>query len=360
MLRYVNGYDSDVRVYSEDINNNGLSWAEFDFSGNVVCECERSSIAPGLTTEDIEEAKRAIKNMHPAPYKNVYLRFGYLPENGRSRDHSSGEVEAGVSCYSLRWDFIEGCYKRTGGGLDGAAIYYMFAKAPMFLITGHECGVGRDGEPTLENVYILSTLTFDTKKDGYSVGKEIHMAGYNGFSMSNNAVLAYQNGEKPISGWKKGDILDAIQKYAAEQGIDVHIELLKKVSAPLLKERFLWKSSWHHTSSMYNKTDFYALDEDAVESLTLEHIQQMIEQSKTKAVKEEPQVEVWECEYLVWSGSRAHPKATKMTAVGEIKGNWFFLPDGGKKSVNANGFRMIRQITDPEEMPKQQPKVPKL
>lgn len=29
------------------------------------------------------------------------------------------------------------------------------------------------------------------------------MAGYNGYSMSNNAVAAYENGEKPLSKWKK-------------------------------------------------------------------------------------------------------------------------------------------------------------
>ena len=32
------------------------------------------------------------------------------------------------------------------------------------------------------------------------------MAGYCGYSMSNNAVDAYNNGEKPISKWKKQDI----------------------------------------------------------------------------------------------------------------------------------------------------------
>lgn len=32
------------------------------------------------------------------------------------------------------------------------------------------------------------------------------MAGYNGFSMSNNAVAAYEDGEKPLSKWTKADI----------------------------------------------------------------------------------------------------------------------------------------------------------
>ena len=33
--------------------------------------------------------------------------------------------------------------------------------------------------------------------------REIIMAGYCGYSMSNNAVAAYDEGKKPISKWKK-------------------------------------------------------------------------------------------------------------------------------------------------------------
>lgn len=35
----------------------------------------------------------------------------------------------------------------------------------------------------------------------------MNMAGYNGFSMSNNAVAAYEDGEKPLSKWTKANIL---------------------------------------------------------------------------------------------------------------------------------------------------------
>ena len=38
------------------------------------------------------------------------------------------------------------------------------------------------------------------------------MAGYNGWSMSNNAVAAYEDGEKPLSKWTKADIFDAIKE----------------------------------------------------------------------------------------------------------------------------------------------------
>ena len=38
------------------------------------------------------------------------------------------------------------------------------------------------------------------------------MAGYNGWSMSNNAIEAYENGEKPLSKWTKTDIFEAIEE----------------------------------------------------------------------------------------------------------------------------------------------------
>ena len=37
------------------------------------------------------------------------------------------------------------------------------------------------------------------------------MAGYRGFSMSNNAVDAYISGEKPFSKWTKSEILKEIE-----------------------------------------------------------------------------------------------------------------------------------------------------
>ena len=39
------------------------------------------------------------------------------------------------------------------------------------------------------------------------------MAGYHNYSMSNNAIDAYYRGEKPISKWKKSDIISEINQY---------------------------------------------------------------------------------------------------------------------------------------------------
>ena len=77
------------------------------------------------------------------------------------------------------------------------------------------------------------------------------MAGYSGFSMSNNAVEAYENGEKPISKWSKKDILNSIDN-AIENGelvLNCSKDKLRKVRVALLKPvvsvRPSGRESWH-------------------------------------------------------------------------------------------------------------------
>lgn len=171
------------------------------------------------------------------------------------------------------------------------------------------------------------------------------MAGYNGFSMSNNAVAAYESGEKPLSKWTKTDILDAIEKAIREEELTLNCSLksLKKLPAKVLKEICLYKSSWHHTSNHYNKTDFYSLDIYAIAELTDERIDELMQASKD-ANKESQTEERWKCAFLEWSGSRKHPKATEVIEEGVVKGNWFYRADGSKKKTTANGFRFIKKI----------------
>lgn len=170
------------------------------------------------------------------------------------------------------------------------------------------------------------------------------MAGYKGWSMSNNAVAAYENGEKPLSKWTKADIIEAIENQAE---LKCRIEKLKKVPASSLKNVCLKCSSWHHTSNHYNKTDFYTLDVERVENLTDEDLDVTIENyklDKKEKTEVKPTEEEWECSFLEWSGSRRHPKATEVTEIGIIKGEWFYRKNGSKKSVNSRGFRMIKKV----------------
>lgn len=161
------------------------------------------------------------------------------------------------------------------------------------------------------------------------------MAGYRGYSMSNNAYDAYMSGEKPLSKWTKADIIDVLRRSGVSPA---QIEIVKKIPAATLKEIGLKMSSWHHTSKHYNRTDFYIVDVEYLEKVK----PGMFDAKPTKPPA--PKEERWVAEYLVWYGTRNHPHAKEVQSEGILKGNWFYLPNGSKKSINARGFRLIRRI----------------
>ena len=87
--------------------------------------------------------------------------------------------------------------------------------------------------------------------DKYRLGN-----GYDGYRMSNNAKSAYASGEKPLGKWLLSDFKEEVKN---ELNIDI-----KSIKGSYKK--FLKRSSWHHTSKFYNKTDFYSIDFNAVKS----------------------------------------------------------------------------------------------
>lgn len=169
------------------------------------------------------------------------------------------------------------------------------------------------------------------------------MAGYNGFSMSNNAVTAYEDGERPLSKWTKADILSAIEEQEIE--LKCSIEKLNKLPVKVLKRVGLTYSSWHHTSNHYNRTDFYSLDVDRIQDLTDEKIDKLILNYKeNKKAETKPLEEKWECAFLEWSGTRNHPKAKEVVEEGIVRGDWFYRNDGSKKKTSAKGFKFLKKI----------------
>ncbi len=179
------------------------------------------------------------------------------------------------------------------------------------------------------------------------------MAGYCGWSMSNNAVKAYEDGEMPYSVWSKERIISCIRKQVRDNEIELNCSLgeLHKTPLEVLRRNCLQYSSWHHTGKYYRETDFYSLDVSSIEKLTDEMLRELTAdyKEKQKRLKEEKAAEVpeiWECSFLEWTGPRKHLKAKEITEVGTIKGSWFYREDGHKKSLNARGFRKIRQILE--------------
>jgi hypothetical protein len=147
------------------------------------------------------------------------------------------------------------------------------------------------------------------------------MAGYCGFSKSNNAVAAEESGRYPAT--TLGKLLGV---------------------KPKAIKALMTASEWHHTSSRYNKTDYYDAEE-AQERL-----------AELRAWQEPKTDEIIHpgCsgEFIDWSGTRNYPKATvvefKDLTVIEKK-DWFTFaiqvpPLGAvrkiRKGRKTNGFRV--------------------
>ncbi len=165
------------------------------------------------------------------------------------------------------------------------------------------------------------------------------MAGYSGFSMSNNAVAAYSKGEKPLSKWTKVEILDGLVEVCSEDKTLTFWSMVKTLSLSQLKKHCLSNSSWHHSSKFFNKIDFYTPIDLADVDIEMFECWKNVKSEDMANIKH-PDKLVRNCQYIIWSGSRNHPKANIKTAQCEVIGNWAITPDG-RKSIMANGFKFI-------------------
>ncbi len=156
------------------------------------------------------------------------------------------------------------------------------------------------------------------------------MAGYYNYSMSNNAVWAYENGEMPLSKWNKAAILEACGDKA---------EMLKPLTVAELRAEFLINSSWHHTSKHYNRTDFYMIDIEKINEITNEDVAAIIarRQPKKKAAKVEKKTVKAEVTYTVWVGQyRNYRRPKTITEVVKfIEGDKMVETSCGKKRMSS-------------------------
>ena len=172
-------------------------------------------------------------------------------------------------------------------------------------------------------------------RDKYSMAGN----GYDGYSMSNNARDAYAHGEKPLSRWTKADVMSEVEESRPDL-----VDVLKKIPLNTLKNELLYKSSWHHTSSMYNRTNFYSIDESKLESLTEENIANW---DTSKPVQDVVKYK-GKIEYIEWTGSKNHPKANEKVLDNvniEERGSFYYVTDDSgneilKKKIGSNGTRV--------------------
>lgn len=177
-------------------------------------------------------------------------------------------------------------------------------------------------------------------------------SGYSGYSMSRRAREAYDDGEKPLSKWTKQDIIDSITEYATEADLHFNIDLLKKLKVAVLKKLVLYRSSWHHTSSYANRTEFYDIDRDKLDTLTDEEINKILVRpiENTKNLLDSKAFR-GNITYLEWEGTRKHPKATEHTLENvniEEKGCFYIVTDDKgrqllKKKIDSRGTSIVRK-----------------
>lgn len=168
-------------------------------------------------------------------------------------------------------------------------------------------------------------------------------SGYVGCKMSERAKEAYDNGERPMSKWNKWDILNELE-YDLD---DDTIAKLSKYSTQTLKNVCLEWTSWHHTGSYANETDFYAVMDGKNADLNqvfsdLDEEEKVLKEFRKRQKEEKRLLESTEekgyFRFGVWSGTKKHPKLVYYRTYGIKKGVWIYYMDGSSlKKKNASG-----------------------
>ncbi|GLE54867.1 hypothetical protein NJBCHELONAE_01780 [Mycobacteroides chelonae] len=162
--------------------------------------------------------------------------------------------------------------------------------------------------------------------------------GYDGYSMSNNARAAYDDGAVPLSGMTAG--------WVKAHGIGCTAATLKV----LIAENEVTTTEYHHTSTRYNTTEFYRPEavKAQVERLGSDRISDIVAAAKARKQRESAGTVHRNChvEWLEWGGTRNRPTAEEMHAEGAtvaVKGQTATITlAGGRtftKRLSTNGFR---------------------
>ena len=174
-------------------------------------------------------------------------------------------------------------------------------------------------------------------------------SGYYGYKMSKRAHDAYNHGEKPYTRWTKKDILEVLEDNEISEE---DLKKLSKYSTKTLRAYFLEMSSWHHTSSYANATDFYMVDVDkpidyeAIDATDKEVKKERKDQKNSNKVHRRAKVK-----YGVWEGTKNYPVLVEVESYAVIIGNWAVLPDGKKKSIKGKHFQVIKYYSEDDEIP---------
>lgn len=152
------------------------------------------------------------------------------------------------------------------------------------------------------------------------------MSGYSGYSMSNNALKAYFDGEMPMSKWSKVAILASVDFSFFSENQKKEIE---KQPLEILRKVFLISRGWHHTSKEYNRTPFFGIaeisDVETANCRMLE-IEEIVSENKDRFNRQKKNV----LEFLKIEKSHFCPEFLE-SAISEIEKD---ISEKGLKSLN--------------------------
>lgn len=179
--------------------------------------------------------------------------------------------------------------------------------------------------------------------------------GYKGHSTSWNSIYAREDGEFPLSEWTKTKLVDAITAADPIKG-----QQCKQICLEALRCHFLKGAGYHHTSKWYNKTDFFALNSDAIECVTADKLS-LLSTLKSPKVKTETTtgifkyivfVEVpWHRHHGFLYGGYTKPNIHEVNPARiEAKGQFYTVYDASgnrvvRKKIGSTGTEVI---LDPE------------
>ena len=112
-----------------------------DGHGNPVIDCIHKE------TQAVIDAAQAAASAKFAGAEHGYIRFGALPDGGRSRNHRDNTLESGVSCFEAEIA-SDGSFRLLLTQVLEVS-YLTVADRPAYRLYGDRVGTGADGEPLL-------------------------------------------------------------------------------------------------------------------------------------------------------------------------------------------------------------------
>lgn len=178
-------------------------------------------------------------------------------------------------------------------------------------------------------------------------------SGYVGCKMSERAKEAYDSGERPMSKWNKWDIICELENDLDDDAI----AKLSKYSTQALKNVCLEWTSWHHTGSYANETDFYQVidgrDADLDQMfMDLDAEEKCLKDERKQKKDEKKKVDMTEIkcyfEYGEWSTYYSHHHLNWYKRYGIKKGNWIYYIEHSylKKKMVSGKYVNILQTFD--------------